>query len=727
MFSLSKAGGPYIGKRGGKWADPQHKIAWKDHHAAQAKTPQDKLPSDVIGVLVDHVEQSDSLSEAISDFEDAGDRSLFLPGGKVKASALAAELRSWKPVLPPAGAKMITVEHSTDRETAKRILRDGVIPQMKPWTLASRRHAAGEAAEFSPGAGVERGLYVGSKGTTSGFGAVTLHLQVPADWLHIPAEVSALGHTTAGDALDREHGMLVRRPIHPSMISMAKSRTFNIGIPLTIRTAVMGPPPSPNREEYPYVGTINFQGILLYIENAPGSVRSGTDRNGQPWSMRMKQHYGEIPGTSGSDGDPIDVYVGENPSSNAAFIIHQRNFFGDEHSLAGVYDEDKVMLGFSTEQEALHAYASHFNHSVWMPGCTRMTVDELRQRLDDGELSYGAALVKAKYIRRWKGKDGKWLYEYPELHAGVRKKPPGPPGPRGPSGPKKAPPGSQLHPEELAQLRALGITKLPEGSIPLSEITVNLSSRGIHTRAVIKWRDKKGRGQSAYTPTFHAENAKKKWQRVLKFRDGQPAMERGFVRQLGRTEPGSLEHQANLVSAIISKTGLRPGSEQSLADTGNFGVTTMNADHVTVSGNTVSIAYVGKSGKPNTARIRNKAIAQALSHYKEKGGRMFSKRVIHAAREALPGDMKLKDFRTILATNTAMEALDDVIQPPPLTGDRRKDKRLLTRAMNQASKLVAAKLNNTASVARESYIHPEVFKAWARDRAGAPDDLWEKP
>jgi hypothetical protein len=31
--SLSKAGGPYIGPRGGKWADPQHKIPWKEGKA----------------------------------------------------------------------------------------------------------------------------------------------------------------------------------------------------------------------------------------------------------------------------------------------------------------------------------------------------------------------------------------------------------------------------------------------------------------------------------------------------------------------------------------------------------------------------------------------------------------------------------------------------------------------------------------------------------------------
>jgi hypothetical protein len=39
---LVKGGGPYIGKRGGKWADPQHKIPWKDAKHAGKPEPKEK-------------------------------------------------------------------------------------------------------------------------------------------------------------------------------------------------------------------------------------------------------------------------------------------------------------------------------------------------------------------------------------------------------------------------------------------------------------------------------------------------------------------------------------------------------------------------------------------------------------------------------------------------------------------------------------------------------------
>jgi hypothetical protein len=40
---LIKSGGPYIGKRGGKWADPQHKIPWHEKKHAGKPAPKAEL------------------------------------------------------------------------------------------------------------------------------------------------------------------------------------------------------------------------------------------------------------------------------------------------------------------------------------------------------------------------------------------------------------------------------------------------------------------------------------------------------------------------------------------------------------------------------------------------------------------------------------------------------------------------------------------------------------
>ena len=41
-FSDLVKGGPYIGKRGGKWADPQHKIPWNEKKHAGKPAPKEK-------------------------------------------------------------------------------------------------------------------------------------------------------------------------------------------------------------------------------------------------------------------------------------------------------------------------------------------------------------------------------------------------------------------------------------------------------------------------------------------------------------------------------------------------------------------------------------------------------------------------------------------------------------------------------------------------------------
>ena len=138
----------------------------------------------------------------------------------------------------------------------------------------------------------------------------------------------------------------------------------------------------------------------------------------------------------------------------------------------------------------------------------------------------------------------------------------------------------------------------------------------------------------------------------------------------------------------------------------------------------MTISYVGKGGKLNTATMRNRGVARALREYSKGGGRLFSPAALTSARELLPQGMKLKDFRTIIATNEAIKALDAVVRPPPLTGDPRRDKRLMHAALKTASVVVADRLNNTPTVALGSYIHPMVYKLWARNKVGAHPDLW---
>jgi hypothetical protein len=125
------------------------------------------------------------------------------------------------------------------------------------------------------------------------------------------------------------------------------------------------------RKRFPFQGFINFQGLKIHIENKRGSYRKGKDKDGKPWSILMRHHYGEIEGTKAVDGDPLDVYVG--PDAYSPLVVVVRQVKPD----TGAYDEDKVMLGFKTEAEAVKAYKAQYNRPGFYGGHEAMPIGKL--------------------------------------------------------------------------------------------------------------------------------------------------------------------------------------------------------------------------------------------------------------------------------------------------------------------------------------------------------------
>ena len=102
----------------------------------------------------------------------------------------------------------------------------------------------------------------------------------------------------------------------------------------------------------PHVRRTYFKGLPVDVELDIGMTASGKDPNGKPWSVTYKHPYGEIPGTIGRDGDPVDVYIGPDEDSEFVYVVHQVTMDGN-------FDEDKVLVGFSSPIEATKCYFQH--------------------------------------------------------------------------------------------------------------------------------------------------------------------------------------------------------------------------------------------------------------------------------------------------------------------------------------------------------------------------------
>ena len=102
-------------------------------------------------------------------------------------------------------------------------------------------------------------------------------------------------------------------------------------------------------------GKVRLHGLDISIENPKGSTRKGKDQDGKEWSSEMKHHYGDIKGTTGADGDSIDVFIGDKPESQKVFVVDQID------PKTGEFDEVKVMMGFDDAETAKSGYLSNYD------------------------------------------------------------------------------------------------------------------------------------------------------------------------------------------------------------------------------------------------------------------------------------------------------------------------------------------------------------------------------
>jgi site-specific DNA-adenine methylase len=102
-----------------------------------------------------------------------------------------------------------------------------------------------------------------------------------------------------------------------------------------------------------------FQGIPVMVEWPAGSVREYEDSD---FRREMKADYGYIRGTTGADGEELDVYVGPVEDASHAFVIAQLAGEWEIENLGmepGQFDEWKVMLGYASRAEAIDSYLEH--------------------------------------------------------------------------------------------------------------------------------------------------------------------------------------------------------------------------------------------------------------------------------------------------------------------------------------------------------------------------------
>ena len=122
---------------------------------------------------------------------------------------------------------------------------------------------------------------------------------------------------------------------------------------------------------------LNMDGMRISIENPKGSYRYGTSPDGVKWKSLLACDYGDIRGTEGTDGDPVDIYLSDHPEKGAVFVIDQID------PKTGKFDEHKVMYGFNSIEDATNTYLACYQKG-WkgLGWITPVTKAEFKKWLD---------------------------------------------------------------------------------------------------------------------------------------------------------------------------------------------------------------------------------------------------------------------------------------------------------------------------------------------------------
>lgn len=230
-------------------------------------------------------------------------------------------------------------------------------------------------------------------------------------------------------------------------------------------------------------------------------------------------------------------------------------------------------------------------------------------------------------------------------------------------------------------------------------------------------RDARGRKQHCYHPQWREVRDRTKYDRMIAFGRVLPKIRRTVNRELKRPGLGR-EKILAAVTRLLEATLIRVGNEEYARQNGSFGLSTLRDRHVEVRGAFMHFEFRGKSGKRHAINLRDPRLAkivrnaqelpgQALFQYTDEDGRIQkigSEDVNEYLRRIAGEEFSAKDFRTWAATVLAAEALHEFGRFET-TAQGKKN-------MLAAIEKVAARLGNTPTICRKSYIHPAVLNGY---------------
>jgi len=240
-------------------------------------------------------------------------------------------------------------------------------------------------------------------------------------------------------------------------------------------------------------------------------------------------------------------------------------------------------------------------------------------------------------------------------------------------------------------------------AIPPAWTNVTYHGKAGENGVIARGTDAKGRHQIIEDAAYRDSKIKEKHERIQK--NLGPQFDKMTASLKTKAASGNEEAK---VLYLIAKTSFRIGGEgDGKAAHAAFGASTLQGEHVKVSGDMVEFNFPGKHGVQQHHVIQDSVIADYVKDAKP-GEPIFktSDSKVRAAWKKEGGE-KVHDIRSLIATKLASEVVHTVIPPKPKTD---KDKKAV---MEKAAQVAAKVLGNDPKESLKTYIDHSVFQEMA--------------
>lgn len=230
-------------------------------------------------------------------------------------------------------------------------------------------------------------------------------------------------------------------------------------------------------------------------------------------------------------------------------------------------------------------------------------------------------------------------------------------------------------------------------------------------------RDAKGRKQYRYHVLWRQIRDQTKFTKMIAFSETLPKLRQQINHDLAL--PGlPKEKILATVLRLMEITRIRVGNEEYAKTNNSFGLTTMQDDHVDISGSTVRFQFRGKSGVEHDIEVRDRRLAKIIKCCRDIAGQELfqyiddngdrqsidSGDVNEYLKEVTGQDFTAKDFRTWAGTVLAARELHGIGEFSSQTEAK--------KAIVQAIKTVSQHLGNRPATCRKYYVHPTILDCY---------------